>query len=115
MTSVRPIPLELLTDIAVLRTPSGSGYTDTDLIDVRIVRTSGITDYTTGRTRDCTEIVMYFDCVNSYPQDTVFAAGQTIMYCGESYEVIQAELFSGTEPHHYRVKARKTGGTFRPE
>ncbi len=115
MTAVRPIPAELLTDSAVLKTPSVSGYNDTNLHNVRIVRTSGITDYTAGRTRDCTEIVMYFDCVNSYPQNTVLAAGQTLVYCGESYEITQAELFSGTEPHHYRIKARKTGGTFRPE
>lgn len=115
MNSVKPIPAELLTDCAVLKTPSASGYKDVNLIDVRIVRTSGITDYAAGRTRDCTELVMYFDCVNSFPQNTVFSAGQLIEYCGEAYEIIQAELFAGTEPHHYKVKARKTSGEFRPE
>ena len=64
----------------------------------------------TGRTRDCTELVMYFDCVNSSPSGTEFAAGQSLEYCGETYEVVSAELFAGEDPHHWRVKARKTGG-----
>lgn len=115
MSALKPIPAELLTDCAVLRTPTASGFNDTDLIDVRITRINAITDYTAGRTRDCTELVMYFDCVNSYPSDVEFAAGQTIAYCGESFEITSAELFSGTAPHHYRIKARKTGGDFRPE
>lgn len=121
MSALKPIPAELLTDCAVLRTPTASGYKTADLIDVRITRTSAITDYTAGRTRDCTELVMYFDCVNSVYStesgvgEVEFAAGQTLVYCGESFEIISAELFSGTAPHHYRIKARKTGGEFRPQ
>ena len=115
MSALKPIPAELLTDCAVLRTPAEGDYTDEDIIDVRIVRTNAITDYTAGRTRDCTELVMYFDCESSYPQDVEFAAGQTIVYCEESYEITSVELFSGTAPHHYRIKARKTDGTFRAE
>ena len=61
MNGVKPIPAELLTDGAVLLTPTGSGYLRDNLDSVRIVRVSAITDYTTGRTRDCTELVMYFD------------------------------------------------------
>lgn len=53
---------------------------------------------------------MYFDCVNSSPSGTEFAAGQSLEYCGETYEVVSAELFAGEDPHHWRVKARKTGG-----
>ena len=74
MNGVKPIPAELLTDSAVLLTPTGSGYSSETLDSVRIVRVSAITDYTTGRTRDCTELVMYFDCVNSSPSGTEFAA-----------------------------------------
>ena len=110
MNGVKPIPAELLTDSAVLLTPTGSGYLRDNLDSVRIVRVSAITDYTTGRTRDCTELVMYFDCVNSSPSGTEFAAGQSLEYCGETYEVVSAELFAGEDPHHWRVKARKTGG-----
>lgn len=110
MNGVKPIPAELLTDGAVLLTPTGSGYLRDNLDSVRIVRVSAITDYTTGRTRDCTELVMYFDCVNSSPSGTEFVAGQSLEYCGETYEVVSAELFAGEDPHHWRVKARKTGG-----
>lgn len=115
MSGIKPIPAELLNDWAVLLTPTEYGYSEKDLIDVRIVRTSKITDYAAGNARDCTEIVMYFDCVNSYPAGIDFSAGQSLVYRGEVYEITQAELFSGTEPHHYRVKARKTGGKYRPE
>ena len=110
MNGVKPIPAELLTDSAVLLTPNGSGYSRENLDSVRIVRVSAITDYTTGRTRDCTELVMYFDCVNSSPSGTEFTAGQSLEYCGETFEVVSAELFAGEDPHHWRVKARKTGG-----
>ena len=115
MNSIKPIPAELLTDSALLRTPTQSGYIETALIDVRILRKSAITDYAAGRTRDCTELVMYFDCENSYPYNVEFAAGQTLVYSGESYEITSVELFSGTAPHHYKIKARKTGGEFQPE
>ncbi len=112
MNGVKPIPAELLTDSAVLLTPSGSGYSRETLDDVRIIRTSAITDYSAGRTRDCTEIVMYFDCVNSAPYGTEFAAGQSLECGGEVFEIVSAELFSGEEPHHWRVRARKTGGEY---
>ena len=77
---------------------------------MRIVRVSAITDYTTGRTRDCTELVMYFDCVNSSPSGTEFAAGQSLEYCGETYEVVSAELFAGEDPHHWRVRRARPAG-----
>ena len=109
MNGVKPIPAELLTDGAVLLTPTGSGYLRDNLDSVRIVRVSAITDYTTGRTRDCTELVMYFDCVNSSPSGTEFAAGQSLEYCGETYEVVSAELFAGEDPHHWRGKEGRYG------
>ena len=84
MSALKPIPAELLTDCAVLRTPTAGGDTTTDIIAVRIVSRNATT-----------------------------AGGRTILYCGESYEITSAELFSGTAPHHYRIKARKTDGTFR--
>ena len=111
MSGIKPIPAELLTDSAVLRIPTSSGYSREQLTDVRMIRTSAITDYAAGNTRECTEIVMYFDCVNSCPADAEFTAGQMISYCGEEFEITKAELFAGTEPHHWRVTARKTGGS----
>ncbi|MGN1340931.1 MAG: hypothetical protein ACI4WS_11610 [Oscillospiraceae bacterium] len=121
MSGLKPIPAALLTDCVELRTPTASGYSSADLTSVRVTRTSAITDYAAGRTRDCTELVMYFDCVNSEynPASGVgeveFAAGQTLVYCGESFEITSVELFCGTAPHHYKIKARKTGGEFTPE
>lgn len=110
MNGVKPIPQELLTDSAELLDPSDYGYSRKALSDVRIVRVSGITDYAAGRIRDCTELVMYFDCVNSSPSEMEFSAGQSLEYCGETFEIISAELFCGEAPHHWRIKARKTGG-----
>lgn len=115
MSGIKPIPAELLTDSAELLTPAASGYKREQLTDVRIVRVSSMTDYAAGNARESTGIVMYFDCVNSYPADADFTAGQTIVYCGENFEVTKAELFAGTEPHHWRVTARKTGGSHRAE
>ena len=115
MSGIKPIPAELLTDRAALMTPTASGYRTEQLTDVRIIRTSQITDYAAGNTRECTEIVMYFDCVNSSPTDAEFTAGQTIAYCGESFEITKTELFAGEEPHHWRITARKTGGSHRAE
>lgn len=112
MNGVKPIPAELLTDSAALLTPTESAYIRETLDDVRIVRVSAVTDYTAGRARDCTELLMYFDCVNSSPAGTEFSAGQSLEYCGEEFEIISAELFSGEGPHHWRVKARKTGGEY---
>ncbi len=108
MNGVKPIPAELLTDSAVLLTPQDTGYARKTLENVRIVRISAIADYTAGRVRDCTELLMYFDCVNSSPDGTEFSAGQSLEYCGEEFEIVSAELFRGEGPHHWRVKARKT-------
>ncbi len=111
--NIRPIPAELLTDSVTLRTPAASGYSDQLLSDVRIIRTSEVTDHLVTHTRERSEIIMYFDCVNSFPADTQFAAGQSLLYCGEIYEIVEAVLFAGEEPHHYRVRGRKTGGEHR--
>lgn len=115
MSGIKPIPAELLTDSAVLSIPTASGYSSEQLTDVRIIRTSKITDYAAGNARENTEIVMYFDCVNSSPADSEFTAGQTIAYCGEDFEITKAELFAGSQPHHWRITARKTGGIHRAE
>lgn len=113
MSGIRPIPAELLMDSALLLTPSASGFDREELTDVRILRVSSITDSAAARVSDCTELVMYFDCVNSSTAGTEFCAGQLLEYCGEVFSLIRAELFAGEQPHHYRITARKTGGEFR--
>ena len=111
----KPMPVDILTDWATLLVPTASGFRETELSCVRIQRTSAVTDYAAGRTRDVTELVMYYDCVNSSPENVEFAAGQTLVYCGESYDITEAKLFCAPQPHHYRITARKTGGEFQPE
>lgn len=115
MSGIKPIPAELLTECVQLLTPTANGYSEEELIDVRVVRTDKIADLAADRARDCTEIIMYYDCVNSSPADVEFHAGQSLVYRGETYGITEAELFSGAEPHHYRIKAGKTGGEYRPE
>jgi len=106
-TQLRPIPLELLTDSAVLGTPTEAGRSSEELDNVRIIKTGILTEYISGKEKDYTQIVMYFDCVNSSPADTEFFAGQTLSCGSEEYEIIKTELFAGEAPHHWRITARK--------
>ncbi len=108
--TVRPIPSELLTDSVTLLTPEASGYSEQELDCVRVIRTSAVTDHLVTHARDCTELVVYFDCTNSEPAGTEFNAGQSLRYCGELFEIVEAALFYGEKPHHYRIRAKKTGG-----
>lgn len=81
---IDPIPIELLTDSVTLLTPTDSGYSGTVLGNVRVIRTSTVTDHLVTHTRDRSELVVYFDCVNSTPMGTEFNAGQSLEYFGES-------------------------------
>lgn len=109
---IAPIPIELLTDSVTLLTPTDSGYSSTVLGNVRVIRTSTVTDHLVTHTRDRSELVVYFDCVNSTPAGTEFNAGQSLEYYGEKYEIVESTLFAGEEPHHYRIRGRKTSGEF---
>ena len=40
----------------------------------------------------------------------VYEGSVQLEYGGETFEVVSTELFAGEDPHHWRVKARKTGG-----
>ena len=95
-----------------LRTPAEGGYSQTVLDNVRVVRTSTVTDHLVTHTRERSELIVYYDCVNSTPTGTQFNAGQSLNYSGEIYEIVEATLFSGESPHHYRIRGRKTGGEF---
>ena len=86
---IDPIPIELLTDSVTLLTPTDSGYSSTVLRNVRVIRTSTVTDHLVTHTRDRSELVVYFDCVNSTPMGTEFNAGQSLEYFGEKYEIVE--------------------------
>ena len=49
---IDPIPIELLTDSVTLLTPTDSGYSGTVLGNVRVIRTSTVTDHLVTHTRD---------------------------------------------------------------
>ncbi len=110
---VKPIPSSLLTDSITLITPTAASVSEQLLTDVRVIRTSAVTNHLASRMRDISEIVVYYDCENSCPTGVEFCAGQSLAYCGELYEITEAILFAGEQPHHYRIKARKTSGAFR--
>lgn len=112
--TIEPIPMELLTDSITLLTPTDTGYSRTALGNVRVIRTSAVTDHLVTHTRERSELVVYFDCVNSTPAGTEFIAGQSLEYRGEKYEIVESTLFAGEEPHHYRIRGRKTSGEFQP-
>ena len=111
--NIMPIPAELLTDSFTLLIPNSSGgYSRTPIYDVRVVRTNRISDYVSSRVRDSTELTIYFDCENSYPQDVRFSAGQSAEYRGERFELTEVKAFGAEDIHHYKMTAVKTGGKY---
>ncbi len=104
--SVKPIPSSLLNDSITLLAPTASGYSETEVTEVRVVSTDEITDYVRLRARDIGELTVYYDCVNSSPAGVEFAAGMSILYNGKRYELISAQTFCAEQPHHIRIKAR---------
>ena len=107
--NIMPIPYELLCDSFVLLSPNESGFSRTFIDNVRIVKRSVISDYTSTRMRDISELVVYYDCERSTPSGVSFYAGEQAQLDGELYELWKAELFSGEYPHHYKLTFRKIG------
>ena len=114
--NIMPIPYELLCDSFVLLSPNESGFSRTFIDNVRIVKRSVISDYTSTRMRDISELVVYYDCERSTPSGVSFSAGEQAQLDGEQaqldgelYELLKAELFSGECPHHYKLTFRKIG------
>lgn len=110
--TIKPIPDELLGDSFTLAVPTAHGFDKTEISNIRAERTSSVSDYTATRMRDVSELVIYYDCERSYPVGTSFRAGQQAEYCGEVFEILEARLFSGEAPHHWRLKCRHVGGEF---
>ena len=103
---VDPIPNELLGSRITLEIPSGSGFYDRNVYNVRVERVEEIDDYTSQKSRDNTRIFVWFDYVNSYP-DTEFSVGMRIRYDGEVFEIIKQKVYSADSPHHCKIEARK--------
>lgn len=107
---IMPIPDFLLCDSFVLLVPLKSGFRRVAVENVRVERTSRISDYSSARMRDTTQITVYFDCEKSLPSDTEFCAGQLAEFDGERYELTEVRLFSADSAHHVRIKADKISG-----
>lgn len=110
--NIKPIPDMLLGDSFTLQIPSESGYTEKEIYNVRIVRTNSIGDYVRETPRDNTEITVWYDCENSYPE-AEFSAGMKILYCGETFEITEVKIFRASKPHHIRLKATKIEGEYK--
>ncbi|MGN0651080.1 MAG: hypothetical protein ACI4KM_11635 [Oscillospiraceae bacterium] len=109
MNTICPIPQELLNDAFTLIVPDENGFEQTYIQNVRAVKKSEISDYASTRTRDTSELVIYYDCTNSLPRRMDFCAGMQIEYCGELFEVLEAKQFCGVSAHHWKLTAKKIG------
>ena len=109
MNNIRAIPQELLGESFTLIIPNGDGFDEILVRNVRVKKKSAVSDYSSARMRDVSELVIYYDCANSLPHGLDFTAGMQLEYGGELFEVLEAKLFCGTAPHHRRITARKIG------
>ena len=105
--TVRPIPSALLCDELTLLVPDGSGYDSTEVYAVRVLSKSQVSEYSSTIKRDNSEITVYYDCRESFPQDLEFTAGMLIEYDTKRYEIITAETFCTDSPHHIRITAKR--------
>lgn len=109
MNTIHPIPPELLNDSATLIVPGESGFEQTYIRNIRAVKKSSVSDYASTRMRDTSELEIYYDCENSLPHRMEFSAGMQLEYGGELFEVLEAKLFCGITPHHWKLTAKKIG------
>lgn len=106
---MRPIPRSLLIHSGELLTPSGEdiygkpSFSSTNLANIRIEPTSKIIQTKDNKSVQLSSI-LFFDCMNSIPKDTVFFEEQTLVFMGRKYTVTSIEmLFDGRKLHHYEV------------
>lgn len=110
--NIKPIPNELLGDSFTLLVPSAAGkWTETAIRNVRVERTETITEYSSQKQRDNTEITVWFDYANSSPK-TDFSVGMKVRCRGEIFVITEQKVYSADNPHHCRFKARKIGGEY---
>lgn len=107
--NVNPIPDSLLGDEFYLCVPTKTGWSETLIENVRIERKSAVSDPTAANIRDNSELTIWYDYTNSYPEAD-FSAGARARYYGEVFEITEVKFFRAEELHHCRIKAIKTGG-----
>lgn len=104
---VKPIPNELLGDKITLITPTGTGFTETPIANVRVERSENIEGLSSNDPRNCAEITVWADYRNSTWAD--FPVGAKVRYNNEIFEIVEQKVYRAGEPHHCKFKARKTG------
>ena len=110
--TVKPIPDILLGDNVTLLIPASGKWNETKINNVRVERTEAVSDYSSQKPRDNTEIVVWFDYAKSSPK-AKFSAGMRVNYRGETYEITESKDYFADAPHHCKFKARKIGGEFK--
>lgn len=109
-----PIPKEILIHACRLKIFSGSGIlgsrtliSETELSRVRIAVRTDIKEDEGGR-RLCHGGTLYYDCVNSLPEEAVFLEDDCysiIEWGGREYAVVSVKYIYGTEGlHHLEVE-----------
>lgn len=107
--NVKPIPDVLLGDELTLLVPREGGWSEKYVGNVRVERTGAMADYSSQKTRDNTEITVWYDHANSYPEVS-FSVGMRVRYRGEVFEIIEEKAYYADAPHHCKFRARKIYG-----
>lgn len=110
--TVRPIPDVLLGDSITLLIPAAGKWNETKISNVRVERSEAVSEYSSHKVRDNTEITVWFDNVKSTPKAD-FSVGMRVNYRGESYEITECRTYFADAPHHCKFKARKLGGEYK--
>lgn len=110
--TVKPIPDILLGDSITLLTPAPGKWNETKINNVRVERTEAVSDYSSQKARDNTELTVWFDYERSSPK-AEFSAGMRISFRGEIYEITESRIYRADAPHHCKFRARKIGGEYR--
>lgn len=112
--TVKPIPNKLLGDEIILQRPSADGWSDVYIHNVRAERVSSVDDSYSNNPREKTELIVWYDCVNSYPE-TSFEAGMRVKFGGEIFEITKSKVYRAEKPHHCKLTAIKIGETAQSE
>ena len=105
--NVKPIPNELLGDSITLIVPKSTGYTETQISNVRVELSENIDGYSTNDPRARAEITVWVDYHNSTWKD--FPVGAKVRYNNEVFEIAEQKIYLAGEPHHCKFRAIKIG------
>ncbi len=102
---IKPIPAELLCDSITLIKPSEGGEIRRELRSVRVVASQGSERRTDRARHICSVIGVYYDCVQSEPNDAEFSCGEWIEWQGKRYEITKVQELGLFCRHHFRITA----------